>query len=146
MFPQSWIVFLLYKIYFLSYSIEPIIICLHNKVHLLLVAVCDELLLGIPHQAWWVVGFVLVCLVLAFIIPSFLPPFLLRAVNQNASKDSWIWLWLEINGWHHQNWLRDTWSIDFQLVPVIYFESLLGNNWLTVDLMGFSHYFSLSLS
>ncbi|XP_050366023.1 uncharacterized protein LOC126784596 [Argentina anserina] len=50
--------------------------------------VCDELLLGIPHQAWWVVGFVVVCLVLAFIIPSFLPPFLLRAVDQNASKDS----------------------------------------------------------
>lgn len=50
--------------------------------------VCDELLLGIPHQAWWVVGFVLVCLVLALIIPSFLPPFLLRTVNQNASKDS----------------------------------------------------------
>ncbi|KAM5565602.1 hypothetical protein ABKV19_019557 [Rosa sericea] len=50
--------------------------------------VCDELLLGIPHQAWWVVGFVVVCLVLAFIIPSFLPPFLLRALDQNASKDS----------------------------------------------------------
>ncbi|PIN24719.1 hypothetical protein CDL12_02542 [Handroanthus impetiginosus] len=40
--------------------------------------VCDELVLGIPHKAWYVVILVLVCLVLAFVVPSFLPPFLLR--------------------------------------------------------------------
>ncbi|GLT57211.1 hypothetical protein SLA2020_301990 [Shorea laevis] len=48
--------------------------------------VCDELLLGIPHKAWWVVLCALICLGLAFIIPRFLPSFLLT--NQNASKDS----------------------------------------------------------
>lgn len=37
--------------------------------------VCDELLLGIPHQAWYVVVLVLFCLVFAFAVPSFLPPF-----------------------------------------------------------------------
>ncbi|CAL1386371.1 unnamed protein product [Linum trigynum] len=35
--------------------------------------VCDELLLGIPHKAWWVGVLVLLCLVAAFIIPRFLP-------------------------------------------------------------------------
>ncbi|KAH7523571.1 hypothetical protein FEM48_Zijuj06G0026100 [Ziziphus jujuba var. spinosa] len=49
--------------------------------------VCDELLMGIPYKAWWVVVLVLLCLGLAFIIPSFLPPFLLQK-SQNASKDS----------------------------------------------------------
>ncbi|CAA0810543.1 Unknown protein [Striga hermonthica] len=39
--------------------------------------VCDELLLGIPHKAWFVVALVLVCLVFAFVVPSFLPPFML---------------------------------------------------------------------
>ncbi|KAH6783833.1 caveolin-1 protein [Perilla frutescens var. hirtella] len=39
--------------------------------------VCDELLLGIPHEAWYVVVLVLLCLVLAFMVPSFLPAFLL---------------------------------------------------------------------
>ncbi|KAJ9147660.1 hypothetical protein P3X46_029795 [Hevea brasiliensis] len=56
--------------------------------------VCDELLLGIPHKAWWVVILVLLCLGLAFIIPQFLPPYLLRrngspkSLNQNVSKKS----------------------------------------------------------
>ncbi|XP_042988529.1 uncharacterized protein LOC122316074 isoform X5 [Carya illinoinensis] len=40
--------------------------------------VCDELLLGIPHKAWWVVVLVFLCLGLAFIIPSFLPSYLLQ--------------------------------------------------------------------
>ncbi|GLU01478.1 hypothetical protein SLE2022_187850 [Rubroshorea leprosula] len=48
--------------------------------------VCDELLLGIPHKAWWVVLCALICLGLALIIPRFLPSFLLT--NQNVSKDS----------------------------------------------------------
>ncbi|XP_073123623.1 uncharacterized protein [Henckelia pumila] len=39
--------------------------------------VCDELLLGIPHLAWYVVVLVLFCLVFAFVVPSFLPPFLM---------------------------------------------------------------------
>lgn len=56
--------------------------------------VCDELFLGIPHKAWWVVVLVLLCLGMAFIIPSFLPSYLLqksqspRSVNQNVSKVS----------------------------------------------------------
>ncbi|XP_071733725.1 uncharacterized protein [Rutidosis leptorrhynchoides] len=39
--------------------------------------VCDELMLGIPHKAWWVVILAVVCLGMAFVIPSFLPPFLI---------------------------------------------------------------------
>ncbi|XP_026419232.1 uncharacterized protein LOC113315139 [Papaver somniferum] len=39
--------------------------------------VCDELLLGIPHKSIWVGVLVLVCLGVACIIPSFLPPYLL---------------------------------------------------------------------
>ncbi|KAL1552381.1 hypothetical protein AAHA92_13184 [Salvia divinorum] len=39
--------------------------------------VCDELFLGIPHEAWYVVVFVLLGLVLAFVVPSYLPTFLL---------------------------------------------------------------------
>ncbi|XP_076945047.1 uncharacterized protein LOC143615949 [Bidens hawaiensis] len=35
--------------------------------------VCDELVLGIPHEAWWVVILAIVCLGVAFAIPSFLP-------------------------------------------------------------------------
>ncbi|KAI3468165.1 hypothetical protein Pfo_024828 [Paulownia fortunei] len=56
--------------------------------------VCDELLLGIPHKAWYVAVLVLVCLVLAFVVPSFLPPFLLpKKGNQplfdrTVTKDS----------------------------------------------------------
>ncbi|CAI9106723.1 OLC1v1005942C1 [Oldenlandia corymbosa var. corymbosa] len=55
---------------------------------------CDELLIGIPHKAWCVVIFVLLCLAFAFVIPSFLPPHILPG-NQNShegkqvvSKDS----------------------------------------------------------
>ncbi|PON98535.1 GPI-Mannosyltransferase II co-activator, Pga [Trema orientale] len=56
--------------------------------------VCDELLLGIPYKAWWVVFFVVLCLGLGFFIPSFLPPYLLQkhrsqqSFGQSASKDS----------------------------------------------------------
>ncbi|KAF5456441.1 hypothetical protein F2P56_025926 [Juglans regia] len=55
--------------------------------------VCDELLLGIPHKAWWVVVLVLLCLGLAFIIPSFLPSYLLQEsqsprIKQDFSKVS----------------------------------------------------------
>ncbi|XP_042037415.1 uncharacterized protein LOC121783416 isoform X2 [Salvia splendens] len=39
--------------------------------------VCDELFMGIPHEAWYVVVFVLLGLVLAFVVPSYLPVFLL---------------------------------------------------------------------
>ncbi|PQQ13901.1 uncharacterized protein Pyn_06405 [Prunus yedoensis var. nudiflora] len=73
-------------------SVEPEgVVAIPNvqeREHIIFNIVCDELLLGIPYKAWWVVGFVLVCLVLAFTIPAFLPPFLLRPVDQNASKDS----------------------------------------------------------
>ncbi|KAF8023231.1 hypothetical protein BT93_F0669 [Corymbia citriodora subsp. variegata] len=56
--------------------------------------VCDELLLGIPHKAWPVGILVLLCLVVAFIVPSFLPPFLLakshtqQALHEDVSKNS----------------------------------------------------------
>ncbi|KAL7121991.1 hypothetical protein ACP275_01G017800 [Erythranthe tilingii] len=56
--------------------------------------VCDELLLGIPHEAWYVVVLVLICLVLAFVVPRFLPPVLLPKnripplFDQSVAKDS----------------------------------------------------------
>ncbi|KAI3526742.1 hypothetical protein L1887_06004 [Cichorium endivia] len=40
--------------------------------------VCDELVLGIPHKAWWVVILVIICLGVAFVIPSFLPSLVIR--------------------------------------------------------------------
>ncbi|XP_015582802.1 uncharacterized protein LOC107262298 [Ricinus communis] len=55
--------------------------------------VCDELLLGIPHKAWWVAILVMLCLGLAIIIPRFLPSYLLlrngspQLLNQNFSKE-----------------------------------------------------------
>ncbi|KAL3645193.1 hypothetical protein CASFOL_010373 [Castilleja foliolosa] len=39
--------------------------------------VCDERLMGISHKAWYIAVLVLLCLVFAFVVPSFLPPFLL---------------------------------------------------------------------
>lgn len=51
--------------------------------------VCDELFLGIPHEAWYVVILVLLCLVIAFLIPSFLPPYLLlKNQESRGAKDS----------------------------------------------------------
>ncbi|KAM7260058.1 hypothetical protein ACFE04_015799 [Oxalis oulophora] len=47
--------------------------------------VCDELLLGIPHEAWWVAVFGVICLVLAFIVPRFLPSYLLL-INGSSKK------------------------------------------------------------
>ncbi|XVF35388.1 hypothetical protein REPUB_Repub18cG0141400 [Reevesia pubescens] len=48
--------------------------------------VCDELLLGIPYKAWWVVVFALLCLGLALIIPRYLPSYLI--VGENVAKQS----------------------------------------------------------
>ncbi|VFQ84693.1 unnamed protein product [Cuscuta campestris] len=39
--------------------------------------VCDELYLGIPEKAWYVVVLALLCLGVAFVIPLFLPPYFL---------------------------------------------------------------------
>ncbi|KAK6782430.1 hypothetical protein RDI58_020226 [Solanum bulbocastanum] len=50
--------------------------CLAN-IMCISMAVCDELLFGIPHQAWYVVLLVVLCLALALVIPSFLPSYLL---------------------------------------------------------------------
>ncbi|XP_031258629.1 uncharacterized protein LOC116116711 isoform X1 [Pistacia vera] len=56
--------------------------------------VCDELLLGIPYEAWWVVVFVTICLILALIIPHFLPSYLLlkngslQSTAEGVSKES----------------------------------------------------------
>ncbi|CAK9158816.1 unnamed protein product [Ilex paraguariensis] len=52
--------------------------------------VCDKLLLGIPHKAWWVVILVLLCLGLAFVIPSFLPSYLLPRNQSSQSADEII--------------------------------------------------------
>ncbi|KAL5155976.1 hypothetical protein HKD37_19G054934 [Glycine soja] len=51
--------------------------------------VCDELLLGIPHKAWWVVALALLCLGIAFIVPSFLPLHLLPK-NQVLRTDDYV--------------------------------------------------------
>ncbi|XP_054797426.1 uncharacterized protein LOC129302505 [Prosopis cineraria] len=51
--------------------------------------VCDELLLGMPHQAWWVVVLAILCLGIAFFIPSFHPPCLLPE-NQNFGSTDGI--------------------------------------------------------
>lgn len=61
--------------------------------------VCDELLLGIPHKAWWVVALALLGLGIAFIVPSFLPLYLLPKnqvprTNDHVSKTSW-WVFKE---------------------------------------------------
>ncbi|PNX80204.1 hypothetical protein L195_g036201 [Trifolium pratense] len=48
--------------------------------------VCDELLLGIPYKAWWVVALAFVCLGIAFTVPSFLPLYLLPK-NQELQLD-----------------------------------------------------------
>lgn len=56
--------------------------------------VCDELLLGIPHKAWWVVILVIICLGLAAVVPYFLPSYLLekdlspQLIKEITSKDS----------------------------------------------------------
>ncbi|XP_017233510.1 uncharacterized protein LOC108207584 isoform X2 [Daucus carota subsp. sativus] len=56
--------------------------------------VCDELVLGIPHKAWWVVILVIICLGLAALVPRFLPSYLLekdlspQLIKEITSKDS----------------------------------------------------------
>lgn len=57
--------------------------------------VCDELMLGLPYKVWPVVVFAALCVLLGFLMPRFIPPFLmprdedLRSINQIvADKDS----------------------------------------------------------
>ncbi|XP_019417038.1 PREDICTED: uncharacterized protein LOC109328170 [Lupinus angustifolius] len=50
--------------------------------------VCDELLLGIPHKAWWVVALALMGLGIAFMVPSLLPSYLLPKKQVLGSVDS----------------------------------------------------------
>jgi membrane-anchored glycerophosphoryl diester phosphodiesterase (GDPDase) len=56
-------------------------------------SVCDELLLGIPYKAWWVVALAILCLGIAFTVPSFLPLYLLPKNEElqldRVSKTSW---------------------------------------------------------
>lgn len=65
-----------------------------ERKHIIYNIVCDELLFGIPHQAWYVVVLVVLCLALALVIPSFLPSYLLprnqglNTANHGSSKDS----------------------------------------------------------
>ncbi|GAB2230342.1 hypothetical protein Droror1_Dr00014605 [Drosera rotundifolia] len=53
--------------------------------------VCDELLLGIPHKAWLVVIFAVLCLLFAFIVPLYLPSYLLpkEEKTHGSSKHRW---------------------------------------------------------
>ncbi|KAK7392060.1 hypothetical protein VNO78_20487 [Psophocarpus tetragonolobus] len=51
--------------------------------------VCDELLLGIPQKAWWVVALAFLGLGIAFIVPSFLPLYLLPK-NQVSRTDACV--------------------------------------------------------
>ncbi|KAL9320253.1 hypothetical protein ACSQ67_012092 [Phaseolus vulgaris] len=55
--------------------------------------VCDELLFGLPHEAWWVVALAVLGLGIAFTVPSFLPLYLLPKnqvprTNDQVSKTS----------------------------------------------------------
>lgn len=47
------------------------------KSEILMVTVCEEQLLGIPYSSWSVVVLVVLCLVVALILPRFLPSYLL---------------------------------------------------------------------
>ncbi|CAJ1960800.1 unnamed protein product [Sphenostylis stenocarpa] len=49
--------------------------------------VCDELLFGIPHEAWWVVALAVLGLGMAFIVPYFLPLYLLPKNNVPRTDD-----------------------------------------------------------
>ncbi|MCD9559908.1 hypothetical protein HAX54_018236 [Datura stramonium] len=65
-----------------------------ERKHIIYNIVCDELLFGIPHQAWYVVVLVVLCLGLALVIPSFFPSYLLprnqglNTANRGSSKNS----------------------------------------------------------
>ncbi|XP_021735983.1 uncharacterized protein LOC110702565 isoform X1 [Chenopodium quinoa] len=66
-----------------------------ERENILFNIVCDELMLGIPHKAWLVAAFALLCVVVGFSVPRFLPPFLLprdqdlkRAGQLATEKDS----------------------------------------------------------
>ncbi|XP_020091684.1 uncharacterized protein LOC109712506 [Ananas comosus] len=45
----------------------------HEREVILFNIVCDELVLGIPHNAWWVGTAAILCLAFAALIPHFLP-------------------------------------------------------------------------
>ncbi|KNA12269.1 hypothetical protein SOVF_127410 [Spinacia oleracea] len=66
-----------------------------ERENILFNIVCDELMLGIPHEAWLVAALALLCVVVGFSVPRFLPPFLLpkdqdikRAGQLVTEKDS----------------------------------------------------------
>ncbi|XP_057520080.1 uncharacterized protein LOC130800514 [Amaranthus tricolor] len=48
-----------------------------ERENILFNIVCDELMLGIPHEAWLVAALALLCVVVGLTIPRFLPPYLL---------------------------------------------------------------------
>lgn len=50
--------------------------------------VCDELVLGIPHKAWLVAILAVLCLAFGFLVPRFLPPFLLLKDEDTKSVDN----------------------------------------------------------
>ncbi|KVH91439.1 uncharacterized protein LOC112529700 isoform X2 [Cynara cardunculus var. scolymus] len=72
-------------------TVEPegVVAIPHGKERELVIynIVCDELVVGIPHKAWWVVIMAVVCLGVAFAIPSFLP-LVLMSTDPTSSKNS----------------------------------------------------------
>ena len=64
--------------------------------YLIFCAVCDELMLGIPHFAWWVGIAALLCIALAALAPLVLPLHKLlncegaESSKANAAKMSWL--------------------------------------------------------
>ncbi|KAI3828436.1 hypothetical protein L1987_02537 [Smallanthus sonchifolius] len=75
-------------------TVEPegVVAIPHGKERKIVIynIVCDELALGIPHKAWWVVILAVVCLGVAFVIPSFLSSLLISAdrTRGSTSKNS----------------------------------------------------------
>ncbi|XP_074286965.1 uncharacterized protein LOC141612146 [Silene latifolia] len=67
-----------------------------DRENILFNIVCDELVMGIPREAWLVVAFGVACIVAGCLVPLFLPSFLLPKDDENlkhvtqllADKDS----------------------------------------------------------
>ncbi|PKA58267.1 hypothetical protein AXF42_Ash012990 [Apostasia shenzhenica] len=50
--------------------------------------ICEELLIGIPHRAWWVGIAGLLCLLMAAFIPYYFPLYLLQSCKTAVTKES----------------------------------------------------------
>ncbi|CAE5958104.1 unnamed protein product [Arabidopsis arenosa] len=61
-------------LFFLTLVVSVVLLL---KSEILMLTVCEEQLLGIPYSSWSVVVLVVLCLVVALILPRFLPSYLL---------------------------------------------------------------------